>query len=197
MKYILLKENKIQQLIASQKSRTELNKVLQPLYDYDSILEVPETFETRIGADINEYDEGLNYKTLEQRIIEGFTPVPEGFEIVDGEIKEIKEPEKTPEELLKEKIEEAILYLSMNCNQKRSEIIDDKRIMNVLTGATTGYPEYMTVENIGKVIELFKGIYHTYYPKIKTAKTIEDVEDIMSGIIYPDLDYILSFIEKE
>ena len=92
MKYILLKDNIITKLIASQKSRTELNQVLQSLYDYDTILEVPENFETRIGADIKEYDENLKYKSQEQRIIEGFIPVPEGYEIKDEKVVKIKEP---------------------------------------------------------------------------------------------------------
>jgi len=197
MKYILLKDNKLTKLIASQKSRTELNQVLQSLYDYDTILEVPEDFQPRIGADINEYDESLKYKSQEQRIIEGFIPVPEGYEIKDGEIIEIKEPEKTPKELLAEKKEQAIRELSDNCNDKRIEIIDDKRIMNVLTGATTGYPEYMTAENVGKVIELFKNIYHTYKPQIETAKSIEEVEGVVKGIVFPDLDYITSVIKQE
>ena len=196
MKYILLKDNIITKLIASQKSRTELNQVLQSLYDYDTILEVPENFETRIGADIKEYDENLKYKSQEQRIIEGFIPVPEGYEIKDEKVVKIKEPEKTPEELLKEKIEEAIRELSFNCNDKRIEIIDDKRIMNVLTGATTGYPEYMTADNIGKVIELFRNIYHTYTPMIQSATTIEEVDNIMKGIVYPDLDYILNALNN-
>lgn len=197
MKYILLKDNKITKLIASQKSRTELNQVLQSLYDYDSIIEVSEDFETRISADINEYDENLKYKSKEQRILEGFIPVPEGYEIKNGELVEIKEPEKTPEELLAEKKQQAIEYLSYQCDTKRIEIIDDKRIINVLTGATTGYPEYMTAENIGKVIELFRNIYHTYTPMIQSATTIEEIDDIMKGIVYPDLDYILNQLQNE
>lgn len=87
MKYILLKENKLTKLIASQKSRTELNQTLQPLdFDFDSILEVPENFETRIGADINEYDASLKYKSEEQRIIEGYKEVPKGMKIEEGKL---------------------------------------------------------------------------------------------------------------
>ena len=67
--------------------------------------------------------------------------------------------------------------------------------MNVLTGATIGYPEFMTIENVGKVIELFKNIYHTYTPIIKTAKSIEEVEEVMKTIKYPTLEYILKALD--
>jgi len=123
MKYILLKDNKLTKLVASQKSRTELNQVLQSLYDYDTILEVPENFETRIGADINEYDGNLKYKSEEQRIIEGFLPVPEGYEIKDGKVQEIKEPEKTPEEIRIEQAEENRLRILDEAQAEAEELL--------------------------------------------------------------------------
>lgn len=197
MRYITIIDNIITNIVQSDKQIFEV----KPLFpEADRIIEINKTIPAQKGMNINLFNEDWTLKSLTQLVEEGLKEIPEGYELKDNEFVKIPdepEPEKTQAELLKEKIEEAIQTLSMNCNEKRIEIIDDKRIMNVLTGATIGYPEFMTIENIGKVIELFKNIYHTYYPQIKTAKTIEEVEEIMNGIVYPDLNYITSKMKQE
>lgn len=121
MKYILLKDNKLTKLIASQKSRNELNQVLQPLnYDYDTILEVPENFEVRIGADIKEYNSDLKYKSEEQRILEGFIPVPKGVKIEKGKL--VKKP--IPEQISDKEI---ILSVDQYYDPEKKEICFKER----------------------------------------------------------------------
>ena len=52
MKYILLKDNKIIKLISSGKNKDVLHSLVNSMYNYDSILEVPNSFEMKSQADI-------------------------------------------------------------------------------------------------------------------------------------------------
>jgi len=195
MKYVILKNNKIVNMLASMDTKQILTQKLQTLkYDFDDLKEVPEDFELIVDANINEYDNTLKLKPQEQRIIEGYLPVPDGFIIENNKL--VKEPEI--EKTLVEKQEMATQILSMYCNMKRRDIITDQQIINILTGPIEGYPEYMTIENVNKVIEIFRTIYHTNYDLIMaiTNNTTADseIETILNNIIYPTPDTILSFI---
>ena len=104
---------------------------------------------------------------------------------------------KTKQELLKKRKEQKIEELSNNCNTFREEILDDKRIMNILSGATTGYPDYLTPENVKWLIELFRNLYHTYKDEIELAESIEEVDEIFEGIVYPTEEYVLNQLKME
>lgn len=124
MMIILLKDNLITEALSTNKPKSEVAKIAEKLnYSFDTMIEVPEDFEVRIGADINEYDESLKYKSEEQRILEGFIPVPEGFEIKDGEVQEIKPPEKTPEEIKIEQAEENRLRILDEAQAEAEELL--------------------------------------------------------------------------
>ena len=90
-----------------------------------------------------------------------------------------------------------ITDLAFDCNTFRENILDDKRIMNILAGATTGYPDYLTPENVKWLIELFRNLYHTYKDKIELAESVEEVDEIFEGIVYPTGEYVLNQLEKE
>ena len=84
---ILLKDNLITEVLSTNKQKSEVAEIAKKLnYSFDTILEVPENFETRIGADINEYDADLKYKSEEQRIIEGYKEAPKGMKVEKGKL---------------------------------------------------------------------------------------------------------------
>ena len=88
-----------------------------------------------------------------------------------------------------------ISELSNQCKIERSAILDDVKIMNVLSGATAGYPEYLTPSNVAKFIEIYKNIYHTTSAAINSAANVEEINAIMSGIEFPTLEQILAQLQ--
>lgn len=106
--------------------------------------------------------------------------------------KETKEITFNLIEYKKDKIKE----VSLNCNSSRVAVLDDTKILNILSGATLGYPDYLTPSNVAKMIELFKNIYHTYSNKIQTAETKDEVDGIINEIVYPSVEYILKTLSN-
>lgn len=87
---------------------------------------------------------------------------------------------------------EARVMLSQRCRTERAAILDDVKILNVLTGATAGYPSYLTVANVAAFIEIYKNIYHSAAAKIAEADTVESVVAIVAGLRFPSEAEILA-----
>lgn len=97
----------------------------------------------------------------------------------------------TEAEMLKKSQENAIFELSSRCKEERAKMLDDTRIINILSGATAGYPEYLTPENVAMLIETYKQIYHITAGKIQKAKSKEEVKSIMDNLVFPSEEQIL------
>lgn len=87
--------------------------------------------------------------------------------------------------------EDKINELSIKCNTERKKILPDVKILNVFAGATLGYPNYLTVDNVRKLIEIYKDIYHTYSMKINIAESPEQIDDIINEIVFPTAEYFI------
>lgn len=102
----------------------------------------------------------------------------------------------TEAEIFKKAQEKAIIELSSRCKEERAKILDDTRIINVLSGAIAGYPEYLTSANVAKLIETYKQIYHLTSAKIlKTIKKSE-VDKIMKELVFPNEQDIITNLGK-
>ena len=102
----------------------------------------------------------------------------------------------TESELLQKNKDIAIAQLSLKCKEERIKILDDTRIINILSGATAGYPEYLTPANVAKLIETYKQIYHLTSAKIlKTTKKAE-VDKIMKDLVFPTEQDIITNLSK-
>ena len=102
----------------------------------------------------------------------------------------------TESEILKKSQDIAIFELSARCKEERAKILDDTRIINVLSGAIAGYPEYLTSANVAKLIETYKQIYHLTSAKIlKTIKKSE-VDKIMEELVFPTEQDIITNLSK-
>ena len=75
--------------------------------------------------------------------------------------------------------------LSSRCQSERIKILDDTRIMNILSGATAGYPEYLTPANVAEFIEIYKKIYHDTKSLIDNAGSKAEIEGIMKNLSFP------------
>ena len=84
--------------------------------------------------------------------------------------------------------------LSKRCEIERRLLLDDTKILNILSGATYGYPDYLTPANVAKFIEVYKTIYHTYAAQINVSETKEEIDTIISGISYPDEQYFIDIL---
>jgi hypothetical protein len=97
----------------------------------------------------------------------------------------------TEAEVLKYSQDSAINELSVKCKTERANMLDDTKIINILSGATAGYPEYLTPENVAQLIETYKQIYHITAGKIQKATSKSDIEKIMKDLVFPtDQDII-------
>ena len=108
--------------------------------------------------------------------------------IPDERIVELSEEEHR---LLECKAEARVL-LSQRCRTERAAILDDMKILNVLTGATAGYPSYLTAANVAAFIETYKQIYHSAAAEIAEADTVESVVAIVAGLRFPSEAEILA-----
>jgi flagellar motility protein MotE (MotC chaperone) len=111
--------------------------------------------------------------------------------IPDERIVEVSEEEHR---LLECKAEARVL-LSQRCRTERAAILDDVKILNVLTGATAGYPSYLTAANVAAFIETYKKIYHSAAAEIAEADTVESVVAIVAGLRFPTEAEILAQME--
>ena len=111
--------------------------------------------------------------------------------ISDERIVEVSEEEY---HLLECKAEARVL-LSRRCRTERAAILDDIKILNVLTGATAGYPSYLTAANVAAFIETYKQIYHSTAAEIAEADTVESVVAIVAGLRFPTEAEILAQME--
>lgn len=118
--------------------------------------------------------------------------------IPDERIVNISEEEHR---LLKCKAEARVL-LSQRCKMERAAILDDVKILNVLTGgeAVVNYPDQLKGEtgkiNIGKMIAIYQGIYHSAAAEIAEADTVDSVVAIVAGLRFPTEAEILAAINK-
>ncbi len=101
----------------------------------------------------------------------------------------------TEAEITKSAKEKAIMELSSKCQSERIKILDDTRIMNILSGATVGYPEYMTPTNVATFIEVYKQIYHSTKALIDNAKNKTEVGGIMDNLKFPTETEIMAGME--
>lgn len=186
--HIIIKDNIVQRVVSTKSPNTI------PLQFGESIVGVPYLIPK--GSDIRVFDHNWKLKPIQQLVDMGLKSIPEGYIIKGNKLVKTKPAEPSPREILQQAITRALSDLSHNCNTKRSEILDDKRIMNILVGATEGYPEYLTKDNTAKLIEIFKGIYHTYKSKIEVVSSLEELQEIEDNIVYPTLEYILDIITK-
>lgn len=85
--------------------------------------------------------------------------------------------------------------LSARCKYERSLILDDIRIMNILSGADSGYPEYLTVSNVKILIEKYKEIYHSNVELINSKKSKKGVDDVINNLTFPTEQEILDEIK--
>jgi len=91
----------------------------------------------------------------------------------------------TESKLLQKNKDIAIAQLSFKCKKERIKILDDTRIINILSGATAGYPEYLTPANVAKLIEIYKQIYHLTSAKISKATKNSEIKSIMESLVFP------------
>lgn len=131
-------------------------------------------------ADLADVDESLLSDTQKD-----YMSIP-----IDSIIKVTEE-----EHILSECKKSVLKTISDQCKEGRAKILDDIKIMNILSGATAGYPEYLTPSNVAKFIELYKTIYHVAASKIKKAVSMEAVNVIVSGIKFPTATEIVSSMQ--
>lgn len=191
MKYIAVNDNKVTNIIQSSKSLEEV-KLIFP--EAEKIYEIDKSVPIYKGIDIRIFKSNWEKKPLLQLVDEGLLEVPEGCEIKDNILQPIPPPEppkKTREEEAQEYKKYKIQELSELCYQKRYEIIDDIRIINIMIGATKGYPEHLTKENVMLLIEYFKEIYHTAFKEINKCYYIPQVDKVMENLVFPTPENIL------
>jgi hypothetical protein len=87
-------------------------------------------------------------------------------------------------------------------NYKESEkILPISKQINILTGNTQGYPDYLTgklgIENVGKFLSIYKTIYNKFKKDINSLKTKKEIDEVYDKIIFPTLDEILIKIKKK
>jgi hypothetical protein len=98
----------------------------------------------------------------------------------------------TEQELLKTKKEEAINNLSRSCKIERIKILDDTKIMNILSGATQGYPSYLTPANVAKFIEIYKQTYKVVKAQIDSVSSLKELDDVVEAVKFPTEEEIVS-----
>jgi hypothetical protein len=83
--YVVLKDHRIVKVYTTTSGLTGIKESLknQPILSYDSIIRVEGVPDYVQTTDIREYDENGKLRPLEDRIIDGFVPVPRGKKIVD------------------------------------------------------------------------------------------------------------------
>jgi len=104
-RYIVIKDNKILRKYHTKEDISSIHNIMKKynVTDYE-IREIPEDNEYRPDFNINEF-ENHKLKSEEQRIIEGFVPVPKGFKIDKG---------KLIEKTIWEKIKDSDIILQSN-----------------------------------------------------------------------------------
>lgn len=102
----------------------------------------------------------------------------------------------TEAEILKQTQDQAISDLSAKCKEERNKMLDDTRIINILSGATAGYPEYLTPANVAKLIETYKQIYHLTSAKIIKSTKKSEVDKIMKELVFPNEQDIITNLGK-
>ncbi len=138
----------------------------------------------------------IREKTLVEQIQDGEKELPDNLKIVEGEL-----VQKEIFELLEfddfKKL--AIDSLKSMCDNKSNEIFSDKKQLNVLTGATYGYPEYLCgtagIESLGKFNAMYRNIYHSTLDEIEKCKTNEEIKAVIESTVWPTEEEILIHIQ--
>lgn len=89
----------------------------------------------------------------------------------------------------------AVGELSAMCKSRRAEILDDTKILNILTGAIAGYPAYLTAANVSRMIEMYKQLYHDTAELIEAATTAGEVRRVLDSVVFPTEAEILQSLE--
>lgn len=87
-----------------------------------------------------------------------------------------------------------IAELSIRSNQARQKILSDQKILNILTGATDGYPEYLTAGNVALMIERFKTVAEAGKAAINSATDKESIDAALEAVVFPTAAEILKEI---
>jgi hypothetical protein len=142
-----------------------------------------------VGEDIRIYS-GEIKKDLQTLLNEGLTSIAENEEIKDNQIIEKEKPFSLAEYKAEKKA-----FLSFRCYNEAEIIFPSKKQLNVIAGACEHYPAYLQGEtgkaNIKKFINIYQNIYHSSAVLIEAATGKEEIDLIISGIIFPTENDIL------
>ena len=174
-----------------------------PIENNDTVIEVSCFFQGRAGDNIKMFhSETFELRNAEELVSEGYIILAEDEKIDNHKVVKLSEEEKAVKGLisfsdyLATLKELTINNISKRCYSERVKILDDVKIMNILSGATAGYPVYLTPVNVAKFIEVYKTIYHSSAKAIKLAATIEEVKNIMDSVKFPTEEGIIIEIQK-
>lgn len=167
-----------------------LNEQNEIIHAFTTIFEQPkendiiylDSSSGHVGESAPELTKLMDFEQMEYRL-----------KFIDGKI-----VEKTPDELFSlSKYQDKVLKtVSQRSWSERTAILDDQTIINVLSGATTDYPPYLTSANVASMIEQFKTIAKAAKASIKSATTKAEIDAILSNLRFPTEAEILAAINK-
>ena len=91
-------------------------------------------------------------------------------------------------------------YISTLCYQEMNKLLSPSKQINILLGATSGYPEYLQGDtgkaNVAKMIETYKIIYHSVEKAINSVECDSKIkiDSILSKVVLPSEKEIISAI---
>ena len=91
---------------------------------------------------------------------------------------------------------QAYSVISSRSRSERAAILDDQTMLNILSGATTDYPAYLTVANVAKMIERFKSVSKQAKADIKAATTKAEIDAVLNGLAFPTESEIVAEAKK-
>lgn len=91
---------------------------------------------------------------------------------------------------------QAYAVISSRSRSERAAILDDQTMLNILSGATTDYPAYLTVANVAKMIERFKSVSKQAKADIKAATTKAGIDAVLNGLAFPTEAEIVAEAKK-